>query len=147
MTRHLPFQQRVLALVVSLLLFAQVMGLHRHQHRDAAAHGVQSALHFGDAGLHEEDGTHHHADDGAVATGHEHHGGAEVEVSALGDALSKLKLNLLPVGLLMVALLLMLLPMFLRVLPRPRPVAAMWRHPFALHPPANGPPQLTAFVD
>ncbi len=139
MNRSLPFQQRVLALVVSLLLFAQVMGLHRHLHTEAelSAHGVQSELHFGDAGLHPNE--HAHADEAAPAV---HHAHGDVEVSALGDALAKLSINLLPIGLLMVALFLLVQPSASRRAPLRYAAPALRRHPFSLHPPANGPPRL-----
>lgn len=116
------------------LLFAQIMGVHRHLHSEsgAAFHRVTSELHFADAGLHADE---HHD---AAAAGH--HG--DVEVSALGDALSKLTLKLLPLGLLMLATMLLLVRVP-RALPRPcNPDPAPRRHPFSLHPPANGPPQL-----
>ena len=139
MNRHLPFQQRVVALVVSLLLFAQVMGLHRHLHTESglAAHGVQSELHFGDAGLHPDE--HGHAD---AHTPSMHHAHGDVEVSALGDALSKLSMNLLPMGLLMAAFFLLLLPAASRITTLRRAAPLLRRHPFSLHPPANGPPRL-----
>lgn len=139
MNRSLPFQQRVLALVVSLLLFAQVMGLHRHLHTEAglSAHGVQSELHFGDAGLHPNE--HAHADEGAPAM---HHAHGDVEVSGIGDALAKLSINLLPIGLLMAALFLLAAPIVRRARLAPYTAAPLRRHPFLLHPPANGPPRL-----
>lgn len=147
MNRHLPFQQKVLALVVSLLLFAQVMGLHRHVHSDAAAHGMQSELHFGDAGIHADGDVHTHSVDGGAAVTHEHHAGTDVEVNALGDALAKLSTNLLPLGLLMVALLLLALPAARRALRLPALAPLHRRHPFSLHPPANGPPRRTSTAD
>lgn len=118
------------------LLFAQIMGLHRHIHSDVsdAAHPASIELHFADAGLHADD---HHDDE---STSHSTHG--DIEISALDDVLAKLKLNLLPSGLLLLVMLLI----FVRRpnnIPRtkerdrPRPL-----HPFALHPPANGPPGL-----
>ena len=147
MLRDRRFQHRLLALVASLLLFAQIMGLHRHMHSDAAAHGVQSELHFGDAGLHDEVAAHTHAIEGGAAITHEHHAGADVEVSALGDALGKYWTNLLPAGLLAAAFFLLVLPPVSRMAP-PRPVGlAVRRHPFSLHPPANGPPRRHSSAD
>lgn len=142
MNRHLPFQQKVLALVVSLLLFAQVLGLHRHVHSDVAVHGVQSELHFGDAGLHADGDVHTHSVDGAAPVTHEHHTGADVEVNALGDALAKLSTNLLPLGLMMVALFLLTLPVTRRAVRLPALAPLHRRYLFSLHPPANGPPRL-----
>ena len=147
MNRHLPFQQRVLALVVSLLLFAQLMGLHRHVHADVAVHGVQSELHFGDAGLHDEGDAHTHSVDGGAPVTHEHHAGSDIEVKALGDALAKLSTNLLPLGLLMVALFLLALPVARRAVRLPAFAPLHRRHPFSLHPPANGPPRLHFTAD
>ena len=147
MKRHLPFQQKVLALVVSLLLFAQLMGLHRHVHSDVAVHGVQSELHFGDAGLHADGDVHTHSVDGAAPVSHEHHAGADVEVNALGDVLAKLSSNLLPLGLLMLALFLLALPVARRAVRLPVLAPLHRRHPFSLHPPANGPPRLHSTAD
>ncbi len=142
MFRPLRFQQRLLVLVASLLLFAQVMGLHRHMHADAAVHGVQSELHFGDAGLHDEDAAHAHRVDDATDAHHEHHSGSEIEISALGDALAKLSLSLLPLGLLMMAVFLLVLPASAGQLPMRHAAPVLPRHPFSLQPPANGPPRL-----
>ena len=147
MKRHLPFQQKVLALVVSLFLFAQVMGLHRHMHSDVAVHGVQSELHFADAGLHDDGDVHTHSVDGAAPVVHEHHAGSDIEVNALGDALAKLSMQLLPLGLLMAALFLLALPVARRAVRLPAFVPLHRRHPFSLHPPANGPPRLYSTAD
>lgn len=147
MNRHLPFQQRVLAVVVSLLLFAQVMGLHRHVHADVAAHGAQSELHFGDAGLHADGDVHTHSINGEAPVSHEHHAGYDIDASALGDALAKLSMDLLPVGLLMVAFFLLALAAAPHVvLPRYSP-PVLRRSPYALNPPSNGPPRLFSTAD
>ena len=147
MKRHLSFQQKVLALVGSFLLFAQVMGLHRHVHSDVAVHGAQSELHFGDAGLHASGDIHTHSLDGGAPVSHEHQAGADVEVSALGDALAKLSTQLLPLGLLMLAVFLLTLPVARRALRLPVTVLLRRQHPFLLHPPANGPPLLYSSAD
>ncbi len=134
-----PKQYLLLALMAGALLFAQIMGVHRHLHGESSSafHPVASELHFADAGIHDDE---HHDAAEAAAAGHHAHG--DVEVSALGDALSKLTLKLLPLGLLMLATLLLLVRVP-RALPRPRdPDPAPRRHPFSLHPPANGPPRL-----
>lgn len=125
------------------LLFAQIMGIHRHLHSEAAGpfHPVSSELHFADAGMHADE---HHDAMGAAAAGHHAHG--DVEISALGAALAKLMLKLLPLGLLMLAVVLLLLRAPRNV---PRPLDAdppPRRHPFSLHPPANGPPRLLSTV-
>ena len=147
MNRHLPFQQRVLALVVSLLLFAQVFGLHRHVHGDVAAHGAQSELHFGDAGIHADGDVHTHSIDGSTPVTHEHHAGYDVDASALGELLTKLSMDLLPVGLLMVAFLLLVLATTPRVAMQRYAEPALRRSPYALNPPANGPPRLFFTAD
>ena len=147
MKRHLPFQQKVLALVVSLLLFAQVMGLHRHVHSDVAVHGVQSELHFGDAGLHANGDIHTHSLDGGAPVSHEHQAGADVEVNALGDALAKLSTHWLPLGLLMLAAFLLTLPVARRAVRLPLLLPLHRPHPFLLHPPANGPPRQYSTAD
>ena len=147
MNRHLPFQQKVLALVVSLLLFAQVLGLHRHVHADAAVHGVQSELHFGDAGLHAAGDVHTHAIDGGASVSHEHRAGTDIDVNALGDALAKLSTQLLPLGLLMLAAFLLALPAASQKVALRYAAPTQRRHPFSLHPPANGPPRLRSTAD
>lgn len=131
----------LLALMAGALLFAQIMGVHRHLQSDAtsALHASASVVHLADAGFHDDD---HHAAD---AAGEEHqadHAHGDVEISALGAALAKLTLKLLPIGLLMLATFLILQRVPRRV---PRALAAdppSRRHPFSLHPPANGPPRL-----
>lgn len=131
----------LLALMAGALLFAQIMGVHRHLQGDAASalHPSISVVHLADAGFHEDD---HHAADPAAQEHQAHHAHGDVEVSALGAALAKPLLNLLPIGLLMLATLLFLQRASRRV---PRPPDAdppPRRHPFLLHPPANGPPRL-----
>lgn len=133
-----PSQQLLLAFTVLVLLFAQIMGLHRHVHAEGATafHPASSELHFADAGLHGDEHGHSHE---PAPAGHHAHG--DVEIDALGDALAKLVLKLLPMGLLMLVVLLILLPLS-RSLPRlcladPPPR----RRIFSLHPPAHGPPR------
>lgn len=137
--KALPTQLALLALMVGVLLFAQIMGLHRHMHGESvgAFHPIVSPVHVGDALAHDEM---HHDPAEAAATGHHAH--SDVEVSALGDALAKLTLKLLPIGLLMLAVLLLLVRVS-RTMPRvPDCDPPPRRHPFTLHPPANGPPRL-----
>jgi len=118
------------------LLFTQIMGLHHHIHSDISdtAHPPSIELHFADAGLH--DNEHHDATSARHAT----HG--DVEINAIDNALSKIKINLLPTGLLMLVMLLV----FVRRpsnIPRVKDFdAPRLAHPFTLHPPANGPPGL-----
>lgn len=142
----LPHKYLLLALMAAALLFAQIMGVHRHLQGDAASafHPVSIVVHLADAGFHDDD---HHAADAAGEEHQAHHAHGDVEISALGAALAKLMLKLLPIGLLMLAALLILQRVPRRV---PRALAAdppPRRHPFSLHPPANGPPRLFSTAD
>lgn len=133
-----PLQQLILAIVAGLLLFAQVNGLHRHLHLEAAgaAQSQVGELYFGDAGLHVDE---EHALRTGIVDPHAH---GHVEVGALGDALAKLALDLLPILALAAAMFVPAPRTALRIR-RPDSLAAVLQpHPFALHPPANGPPRL-----
>ncbi len=128
-----------MALAAVALLVVQIMGLHLHLHSESAAafHSAPSELHFADAGIHDEE---HQDPHSAAEAGHHAHG--DVEIDAIGDALAKLTLKLPPLGVLIVAAMLMLarVPHTLpRVADSDPPIQ---RHPFSLHPPANGPPRL-----
>lgn len=140
MNRHLPLQQLVLALVVGALLFAQILGLHHHLHPGDAAHaGAHSSeLHFGDAGLHAEDqdAADHHPQA-------QHHSADDVEVPAIDDVLAKTFVNLLPLALFLAATILLLPPLVSQRPQQRGAEPAARRHPFSLHPPANGPPGLS----
>jgi len=126
-----------MALVVSTLLFAQILGLHHHlhsgDHGHAAEHG--SELHFGDAGLHAED---HEAADSDHPAGH--HAASDVEVPGVGEGLAKTFVKLLPLALFLVVSLLLLPPIVTRVRLASGIEPAPRRHPFSLQPPSNGPP-------
>lgn len=140
MKRLLSLQTLVLVLVAGTMLFAQVLGLHHHLHSGNHGHEAEHAveLHFGDAGVHDEG---HDSADTDHLPGH--HAASDVELPGVGDGLAKTFVKLLPLVLLLVAIWSLRPP---PVCPRPR-----WEreadttarpHPFALHPPANGPPGL-----
>lgn len=128
---------RILALCLGTLLFAQLGGLHFHQHFELGgdnAHGAE--LHFVDAGLHVDETGAAHAE-GLVKGEHPH---IDIDSDALKSALLKALFG---------ALLLILPPTaFLRIVVPPlgglpRPQAG--RHHaqpsrFRLKPPAQAPP-------
>lgn len=128
-----------MALAAVALLVAQIMGLHLHLHTESASafHSVPSELHFGDAGIHDDE---HQDPHSAAVAGHHAHG--DVEIDAIGDALAKLTLKLPPLGVLILAAMLTLARVA-HTLPRAVDCdPPVQRHPFSLHPPANGPPRL-----
>lgn len=139
MKRSLSLQQLVLALVAGTMLFAQVLGLHHHLHSGNHGHPVEHGveLHFGDAGMHDED--HEPADTGHAAG---HHAASDVEMPGVGDGLAKTFFKLLPLTLLLVVSLLLPTPVRLRLSPTRRTEPSARPHPFSLRPPSNGPPGL-----
>lgn len=139
MKRTLSLQALVLALVAGTLLFAQILGLHHHLHSDTVGHESHaSELHFGDAGLHDED---HAASDSDRRP--DHHSGNDIEVRAIGAALVKAFLSMLPLGLMLSVVLLLLPPTVVALRERQTFAPARRRYPFALLPPSHGPPRLS----
>jgi hypothetical protein len=79
-----------------------------------------------------------------IRIGIDHHPHGYFEVGALSDALAKLVIDLLP-GLMLASVLLVLARrLVLRIALPDAHIVATRPHPFALHPPANGPPRLSS---
>lgn len=136
----------VVLLCVTLLVAAQVLGLHYHRHVDlgaaAPAHGGDHAPHasFRDAGA----STSHEHDHGQEGAGHEAHDGVDVEIEGVaGGAAEAAKAPLL------FAVLLMLLPVLARRraarVPRRRAAEPVAQAPPRYRlPPSQAPPAAIA---
>jgi len=144
MHRSSPRTVLTALLVVAVLLFAQILGLHHHRHLEldgsAPEHAMQ--LHFEDAGIHanEADAGHAHAAQGDVAS----HAHLDIETKAISDGLSKVFADELPLALLLLVLVLRLPG---RQIQAPRAlVPEPWRrHPrHAVLPPSHAPPLILA---
>lgn len=143
MNLPLPATRWIVTLCVAMLLIAQVMGLHRHQHVElqsgAHSHGVE--LHFEDGGLHlyEERDEHRH-DVHAPGGGHAH---LDIESKVVEPALVKAKFfatSLLAV--LIYAAILLLLPRGAGSFrPSTAPLTQACRPRYGLGPPSQAPPQ------
>lgn len=127
-------------LVVAVLLFAQILGLHHHRHLEldgsAPEHAMQ--LHFEDAGIHanEADAEHAHDAQGDTAS----HAHLDLETKAISDGLFKVFADELPAALLLLVVVLRLPD---RQVQAPRTaVPQPWRRPprYAVLPPSHAPP-------
>lgn len=132
----------IVALCVTALLCAQVLGLHYHRHLELDdSHGHGTALHFEDAGVHAHEQADEHRHEPGAAT-HPH---IDIETRAVDDGLTKLFLDVLLV--LLPVVLLALAPRRRGTVPQPGTLLGHDRPPrYAVCPPAQAPPLNSVFA-
>lgn len=133
-------------LCIALLLLAQGLGLHHHRHveRGGVAPEHAAELHFEDSGLHDADRDHGHGhrhDHAPMPDGAAAHPHLDIDIEPVAKTPAKVFLDLLSLGLPVLAMLFLLPP----AAPQRPPTVVSGgprRSAYRIRPPSQAPPRV-----